>query len=105
MSKIHIGSGAYISPRWTDFARVALWLSTAALLATLILTSAQAAMAAEPNNQACLGSDFSGYAQGGEAFGGFMSGLATGTGGVGNEIQAHQAGLIPDTVIPNTCND
>jgi len=63
------------------------------------------AQAAQPNNPACLGHDFSGYAQGGAAFGGFISGLAGGTQGVGNEIQLHLAGSIPDTVIPNTCND
>ena len=66
---------------------------------------AQSALAAEPNNQACLGHDFSGYAQGGSAFGGFVSRLATGTQGIGNEVQAHLAGQIPDSVIPNTCNN
>jgi hypothetical protein len=63
------------------------------------------AQAAQPNNPACLGHDFSGYAQGGSAFGGFVSGLATGTGGVGNEIQTHLSGDVPDSVIPNSCND
>jgi hypothetical protein len=66
---------------------------------------AQAALAGTPNNQACLGHDFSGYAQGGSAFGGFVSGLASGTQGIGNEVQAHLAGQIPDSVIPNTCNN
>ena len=65
----------------------------------------QSALAARPNNQACLGHDFSGYAQGGSAFGGFVSGLATGTQGIGNEVQAHLAGQIPDSVVPNTCNN
>jgi len=63
------------------------------------------AYAAQPNNQACLGDDFSGYAQGGSLFGDFISFLASETQGVGNEIQAHLAGLVPDPVIPNSCND
>lgn len=62
-------------------------------------------MAAKPANQACLGHDFRAYAEAGSSFGAFVSGLATGTQGVGDEIQAHQAGDIPDEVIPNTCND
>ena len=63
------------------------------------------ALAAQPNHQACLGHDVSGYAQGGAAFSGFISGLASGTGGVGDEIQAHLAGQVPDMVNPNSCND
>jgi hypothetical protein len=63
------------------------------------------AQAAQPNHPACLGHDFSGYAQGGAGFGGFISGLAAGTQGVGTEIQHHLAGEVPDTVIPNSCND
>jgi len=63
------------------------------------------AFATEPNNQACLGSDFSGYAQGGSLFGSFVSFLAMFTQGIGNEIQAHLAGLVPDSTIPNSCNN
>jgi hypothetical protein len=73
-------------------------------LATVGLPT-QSALAATPNNQACLGHDFSGYAQSGSAFGGFVSGLATGTQGLGNEVQAHLAGQVPDSMIPNTCNN
>ena len=64
-----------------------------------------AAFAAKPNNQACLGHDFSGYAQGGSLFGDFILFLATFTQGIGNEIQAHLAGLVPDSTIPNSCNN
>lgn len=71
----------------------------------MVLAMAHPAMAGTPANQACLGHDFSGYAQGGSAFGSFVSGLASTTTGVGTEIQAHLAGGIPDTTIPNTCND
>jgi hypothetical protein len=80
----------------------------AAVLGVILLGAAvptQAAVAAEPNNQACLGHDFSGYAKAGSAFGGFVSGLASSTQGVGDEVQLHLAGQVPDTVIPNSCND
>ncbi len=63
------------------------------------------AFAAEPNNQACLGNDFSGYSQGGSLFGDFISFLAMVTQGIGNEIQAHLAGLVPDSTLPNSCNN
>lgn len=76
------------------------------------------ALAAKPANQACLGEDFSGYARSGETnpaslvsfgpgvgFGTFISGLAQGTDGIGDEVQNHQAGLVPDTIISNSCND
>ena len=72
---------------------------------SVALLTAATVFAAQPNNQACLGEDISGYAQGGSAFGGFIGGLAQNTQGVGGEIQAHQAGLVPDEIIPNSCND
>ena len=62
-------------------------------------------MAAKPASQACLGHDIRAYAESGSSFGAFVSGMAAGTKGIGDEIQAHQAGDIPDEVIPNTCND
>ena len=64
-----------------------------------------AAFAAKPNNKACLGNDFSGYAEGGSLFVDFVSFLAVFTQGIGNEIQAHLAGLVPDSTIPNSCNN
>lgn len=76
------------------------------VLALLVLGGGGAVLAAEPNNQACLGKDFSGYAKGGVDFGQFIASLAKNTlTGVGNEIQAHLAGLVPDSVIPNSCNN
>ncbi|TLX99707.1 MAG: hypothetical protein E6K92_10090 [Thaumarchaeota archaeon] len=85
-------------------------LSTIAALTAIAAYSATASMnhaafAAKPNNQACLGHDFSGYAKGGSLFGDFISFLATFTQGIGNEIQAHLAGLVPDSTIPNSCNN
>ncbi len=79
------------------------------------------AFAAKPDAQGCFGEDVSGYAQNGQTepadftfdsgagWGGFISGAAASVGGdgqfgVGGEINAHQAGLIPDFVIPNSCN-
>lgn len=77
----------------------------AVIAAGSILVGAASASAAEPANQACLGHDVSGYAQGGSDFGGFIETLASSTQGVGAEIQAHLAGLVDDTVIENSCND
>lgn len=85
--------------------RVKRTLAIGATALAIVVTMARPAIAGTPANHACLGHDFSGYAQGGSAFGGFVSGLASTTGGVGTEIQAHLAGLVPDTTIPNTCND
>jgi len=81
--------------------RLLVGVSALALLAL----PAHPALAGPPNNQACLGNDFSGYAQGGSSFGAFVSGIASSTQGVGTEIQAHLAGQVPDSVIPNSCNN
>lgn len=81
-------------------------LAAAAVFSSLVpgMTITQAAFAAEPNNQACLGNDFSGYAEGGSLFGAFIQSLAIFT-GLGSEVQAHLGGFVPDTTIPNSCND
>lgn len=97
-------------------------LTTIGAAAALFATSALPALAAEPAKQACFGDDISGYAKNGETdadsffefeagagWGGFISGVATSPGadlhvGVGGEINAHQAGDIPDAVISNSCN-
>jgi hypothetical protein len=71
----------------------------------LSLALAGPVLAAKPNNHACVGHDVSGYAEGGAAFGHFVSGIASTTQGIGDEIQLHMAGQIPDEVLPNTCND
>lgn len=75
--------------------------AAAALVASAVL--AAPANAAKPNHQACLGEDVRTYAQMGSGFGAFVSQVADG--GAGPEIQAHLAGLIPDEVVPNACND
>jgi hypothetical protein len=62
------------------------------------------ASAAQPANKGCLGHDFAGYARAG-IVGGSVSDIASTTPGIGAEIQLHLAGQVPDTVIPNSCND
>ena len=88
--------------------RILSALAVIAVLVTIFMSAT--VLAAKPNNQACLGKDFSGYAQGGADFGAFISGLASSTGldgqtGIGGEIQLHLAGLVPDSTIPNSCNN
>ena len=95
---------------------------TISAAAAIFAMSANSVFAAQPNNQACLGNDISGYAQDGQTepadfmfeagagWGGFISRVAGSPGadgqfGVAGEIHAHQAGLIPDFVIPNSCNN
>ena len=81
-------------------------LLVAVLSGTLfVCLSGGAALAAKPNNQGCLGADVSGYAQGGADWGQAVSGLAMSLGGIGDAVQAHLAGLEPDEVIDNSCND
>ena len=72
--------------------------------ATIAVTLGAPATAAQPNHHACLGHDIRVYAEAGAGFGAFASGLAA-DGGVGEEIQAHLAGEIPDAMTPNSCND
>lgn len=89
----------------------------------IMLVSALPIFAAKPAVQACFGNDLAGYAQNGETdpgsffafssgngWGGFISGVARSPGadqqvGVGGEVNAHQAGSIPDAVISNSCNN
>ncbi len=81
--------------------RIAIAVALVAALASPVAT-----LAATPNNQACLGHDFSSYAQaGGSSFGQFNAWLAQYVPGLGYPIQLHLAGYIPDTSIPNSCND
>jgi hypothetical protein len=73
-------------------------------------------LAAEPNNQACLGTDFSTYARygapgpviatdPGAGFGQFNASLAQAVPGLGLPIQVHLAGFIPDSYVVNSCNN
>jgi hypothetical protein len=81
-------------------------LVVAVLTAGALALGASPAFAAQPANQACLGHDISTYAAGGADFGHFIAAVAmNATPGAGVEVQAHLAGLVPDEVLPNTCND
>jgi hypothetical protein len=65
------------------------------------------AAAATPANQACLGESFSALATTQPAPGSFGSGVVSFAQprGLGGGIQAVQAGVVGDEVVPNTCND
>ena len=98
MSNVHVSTQS--RPRSLRM-RLAFGVSVAAL----VLASAGSASAAKPAHRGCLGEDLSLLASGGAAFGEFVSGMATTTGGIGAEIQAHLAGQVPDEQIPNSCNE
>ena len=85
-----------------DYMKSLKIIAASSLVATLLPL---AALAAKPANQACLGKDFSGYAQTFQPFGQALLGLGVIEGGLGDEVQLHQAGLIPDVVLPNSCNN
>lgn len=75
------------------------------------------AHAAQPNNQGCLGADFSTYArygtpdgsvlqnEPGSGFGQFNASLAQAVPGLGLPIQIHLSGGIPDWYVANSCNN
>lgn len=90
-------------------------LVAAAVLAgalTIVGQTHQTAHAGVPNNQGCLGTDFSTYARygsdisgAGADFGRFNAALAQSVPGLGLPIQFHLAGLIPDSYVTNSCNN
>jgi hypothetical protein len=80
--------------------------------AGIALGSGGVASAGEPVNQACIGESLSGLATTQPfpgAFGAGVVGFAQDPNlpppGLGDGIQALQAGLVPDEAVPNTCND
>ena len=80
--------------------------------AGLIAAVAAPASAAKPANQACVGESLSVLAKPPQpspgSFGAAVVSFAqdpSGRPGLGDAIQAGQAGDVPDTVLPNTCND
>jgi hypothetical protein len=68
------------------------------------------ASAGEPANQGCYGESISALATnqpGPGAFGAGVVGFAQDPNsrpGLGDGVQALQAGVVPDVVVPNTCN-
>ncbi len=91
------GDGAVKGPRRS-------WAGLLAVSAMLV--AAAPAEAEAPRNRGCFGKDVSTYARGGGAgFGQFMAGMAKSSEGVSEEVAYHKAGLVPDALAPNTCND
>ena len=78
-------------------------LAAAALGLALSITAP--ATAAAPARQGCLGQDVSTYARWAGPHGGLVSHLARVERGMGSLVQIHQAGMLPDSVIENSCND
>ena len=92
-------------------------LVVVASVAIVAAFTAAPTRAAQPNNQACLGKDFSSYARfgtpegsyldndPGAGFGQFNAALAQSVPGLGLPVQIHMAGGIPDWYVANTCNN
>ena len=91
--------------------RIRIAAASMVVAAGLIAAVAAPASAAKPANQACVGESLSALATNQPspgAFGAAASGFAqdpSGRPGLGDLVQAGQAGLIDDAVLPNTCND
>lgn len=69
-------------------------LAIAGAAAAIFASSTLPAFAAKPADPNCLGTDVSGAGQAaGSGFGGFISGLASTTTGVGTEFLAHLDGV------------
>ena len=79
------------------------------LLAAVGLNTGVAGATSKPANQACVGESLSSLAIGSAgAFGAgvvFFAQEPTTSSGLGDNIQFFQAGVVPDEVVPNTCND
>ncbi len=87
-----------------------LVVTSATALAVLALATG-VAEAGPPTNQGCHGESISALARNQPfpgAFGAGVVGFAQDPNnrpGLGDGIQALHAGLVPDDVVPNTCND
>jgi hypothetical protein len=87
-------------------------VAVSGLVVGVVLGTGGVADAGKPRNQACVGESFSALATtqpSPGAFGAGVSGFAQDPNlpppGLGDGLQAVQAGLVPDEVVPNTCND
>jgi hypothetical protein len=80
-------------------------------LALVLGWSTGVADAGKPANQACVGESLSALAVGSAgAFGAGVVGFAQEPDvperiGLGDNLQVFQAGVVPDEIVPNTCND
>ena len=78
------------------------------VVAAAVLTAAAPASATRPAVKACVGSTVSANAQAFQPnYGAFISSVAprNDLGSVGDAVQLVKAGLVPDELYPNTCND
>ena len=86
-------------------------LVAASVAVAVVASAAGVADAGPPANQGCYGESISALASdqpGPGAFGHAVVGFAqepSGRPGLGDGVQLLQAGLVPDDVVPNTCND
>ena len=85
---------------------------TLALAGAIGVAVASPASAGPPRRQACIGTGFRALATDQPAPGAFGHGVGsfakapnTAHPGLGDGIQALQAGLVPDDLVENTCND
>jgi hypothetical protein len=83
--------------------------ATVAVVCVGLSLPAVAAFAATPAAHACVGRSVSAAAADAPGFGQFVSGVAhdptSGSRlGVGDDLQAVEAGLVPDSSFTNTCN-
>jgi hypothetical protein len=91
--------------------RTARAVTAAAIVAGSLVIGAGAAGAATPVSQGCVGSTVSNLSavahDAGIPYGQLIVGFAQdpfSRPGLGDGIQQLQAGLVPDEVVPNTCN-
>jgi hypothetical protein len=85
--------------------------AAAALAAGITIGAGNPAGAGKPRNQACVGESLSALASNQPAPGAFGQAVRSFAQdpapppGLGAGIQAVQAGMVPDAVVLNTCND
>ena len=82
----------------------------AAIATTTVVRLAGTASAGTPATQGCVGSTLSVLAVNQSFSGQFGAGVRTiakepGKPGLGDSIQFLEAGVVPDGILPNTCND
>ena len=81
--------------------------ATGTIACLIVIGGPVAARAARPAVRACVGHSLSAVASASTQFGQFVSSTArdpTDHPGIGDAVQALQAGQVPDSAFPNTCN-
>ena len=79
-------------------------LISCAVIAAAVSVGAGPASAKQPVVKGCVGESVSSNAKADGPYGAFISFIAS-DGGLGDDVQLVQAGLIPDEAYENTCND